>query len=213
MTRRQIRSLRRNVKMATVIGAMIYLAVGISTLGKSNELKPEPATDADTRTSTAMPSEEVIRLETETFKAKAAPTQEPVPETKYHSIIYSYDWDAEDSELLCKIAMAEAGNQDTEGKALVMLVVLNRVWGDNEFPNTIKDVIYQPRQFSPVLEGKFENAHPDEDCWEALRMVEMGWDESQGALYFESRSDSTWHQEHLKFLFQHGDHFFYTERD
>lgn len=108
--------------------------------------------------------------------------------------------------------MAEAGNQDIEGKALVMLVVLNRVWVD-EFPNSIEDVIYQPRQFSPVLEGTFDSVEPDEDCWDALEMVMSGWDESQGALYFESKSNSTWHEDNLKFLFKHQDHYFYTERD
>lgn len=37
------------------------------------------------------------------------------------------DHDGEESYLLAKIAMAEAESEDTEGKALVMLVVLNRV--------------------------------------------------------------------------------------
>ena len=38
------------------------------------------------------------------------------------------DWDADESEMLARIAMAEAEGEDVEGKALVMLVVLNRVW-------------------------------------------------------------------------------------
>lgn len=50
------------------------------------------------------------------------------------------DFDANDAYLLEKIAMAEAESEDTEGKALVMLVVLNRVW-DARFPDTIEEVI------------------------------------------------------------------------
>lgn len=42
-------------------------------------------------------------------------------------LIHSMDFDASDAYLLEKIAMAEAESEDTEGKALVMLVVLNRV--------------------------------------------------------------------------------------
>lgn len=42
-------------------------------------------------------------------------------------MIHSMDFDASDAYLLEKIAMAEAESEDTEGKALVMLVVLNRV--------------------------------------------------------------------------------------
>ena len=124
---------------------------------------------------------------------------------------YSVDWDAEESYLLAKIAMAEAEGEDMIGKALVIRVVLNRVWSDS-FPDNIYDVIYQPKQFSPVSNGRWDSVEPDDDCYAALSLIEMtGWDESQGALYFESKSDSTWHQEHLKYLFTHGNHYFYTE--
>ena len=129
------------------------------------------------------------------------------------SLVYSRDWDADESYLLAKIAMAEAENQDIEGKALVICVVLNRVWS-NGFPDNIHDVIYQPKQFSPVSNGRFDMVEPNEECWEALNMVMVdGWDESQGALYFESKSESTWHRDNLKFLFQHGAHLFYTDKE
>lgn len=119
----------------------------------------------------------------------------------------------EERYLLAKIAMAEAEGEDTQGKALVMLVVLNRVKSDG-FPNTIEDVIYQPRQFSPVASGRFERMEPNQDCWKALSMIEEnGWDGSMGATYFESKGDSTWHMENLHFLFKYGGHYFYSERD
>ena len=57
--------------------------------------------------------------------------------------------------------MAEAESEDTEGKALVMLVVLNRVW-DDEFPDTIEEVIFQKGQFSPISNEALCKA-PDED--------------------------------------------------
>lgn len=203
MTRKQVRSLRRKARMTVVIGASIYLAAGITKLGHENELRVESKADtvfsAPVVTASTLP------------EVTTEPTECTERETKYQSLIYSYDWSDEESYLLTKIAMAEAGNQDTEGKALVMLVVLNRVW-DDEFPNSIEEVIYQPRQFSPVLEGTFDSAEPNEDCWNALDMVMQGWDESKGALYFESKSSSTWHEDNLKFLFKHQDHYFYTEK-
>ena len=123
----------------------------------------------------------------------------------------SKDWSAEESYMLAKIAMAEAEGEDTEGKALVMLVVLNRVWSDG-FPDSIEEVIMEPGQFSPVSEGgRYYTTEPDEECWEALSMVMRGWDESQGATYFESEGKSTWHRDNLKFLFRHGNHYFYEE--
>ena len=65
--------------------------------------------------------------------------------------------------LLAQIAMAEAEGEDTEGKALVMLVVLNRVKADG-FPDSVEDVIYQAGQFSPVASGRFDRVEPDADC-------------------------------------------------
>lgn len=136
------------------------------------------------------------------------PTQEP-----YKSKIGSMDWSAEESYLLVKIAMAEAESEDTEGKALVMLVVINRVW-DDEFPDTIEEVIYQLGQFSSITNGRFDKVEPDADCWAALDLIMLEkWDESMGATYFESKSESTWHSKHLRFLFQHGNHYFYMDKE
>ena len=115
--------------------------------------------------------------------------------------------------LLMKIAMAEAEDEDTEGKALVMRVVLNRV-NSKEFPNSIRKVIYQERQFSPIANGRFDRVEPNKDCQKAFDMIaEDGWDESRGALYFESKSDSTWHEDNLQYLFRHGNHYFYTDKE
>lgn len=127
------------------------------------------------------------------------------------SLLGSIDWDVEDAYMLAKIAMAEAESEDTEGKALVMLVVLNRVWSD-EFPDTIAGVILQDGQFSPISNGRYDEVEPDADCYRALQLIQIdGWDESRGATYFESKSESNWHSEHLTFLFQNGKHYFYKE--
>ena len=137
------------------------------------------------------------------------PTAEPqpTPEPTYTSMIHSYDWDGEDAQMLMKIAMAEAEGESVEGKALVMLVVLNRAWSD-EFPDSIKEVIFQKNQFSPVAEGgRYWTTEPDAGCYEALELVMGGWDESQGA--FESTGRDGWHSQNLEFLFEFGGHKFY----
>ncbi|HJB47291.1 MAG TPA: cell wall hydrolase [Candidatus Mediterraneibacter surreyensis] len=138
--------------------------------------------------------------------------QEAAAEMISQTLIGSRDWDAEESYMLAKIAMAEAEGEDTEGKALVILVVLNRVWSDG-FPDSIEEVITEPGQFSPVTEGgRYYTTEPDEDCWTALSMVMHGWDESQGATYFTSSEEKdTWHSRNLTKLFEHGNHTFYKE--
>ena len=131
------------------------------------------------------------------------------PEPTYESVVHSRDWDAEDSEMLLQIAMAEAEGESVEGKALVMLVVLNRVWSE-QFPGTIEKVIFQPRQFSVTVDGgRYWTTEPDAGCYEALALVMSGWDESQGALYFESCEADSWHSRNLEYLFQEGGHKFY----
>lgn len=130
------------------------------------------------------------------------------------ALIASRDWGEEDVNILLRIAMAEAEGEDTEGKALVMLVILNRVWSDG-FPDTVEDVVFQTLdgdyQFSPVVPGgRYWTEEPNEDCKMALRMIEDGWDESQGALYFEASNPNTsWQKENCEFLFEHGNHTFY----
>ena len=139
------------------------------------------------------------------------PTAEPqpTPEPTYTSMIHSYDWDGEDERMLAKIAMAEAEGESVEGKALVILVVLNRVWSD-EFPDSIEEVIFQKNQFSPVAEGgRYWTTEPDAGCYEALELVMGGWDESQGAFYFDSTGRDGWHSQNLEFLFEFGGHKFY----
>ena len=81
-------------------------------------------------------------------------------------------WD--DLYLLAKIVYAEAGSYwlPDEWKMSVGEVVLNRV-ASPEFPNTIKDVIYQPGQYYGSQSRYFENLRPDARCVDiAKRLLE-----------------------------------------
>ena len=118
-----------------------------------------PATESEETT-----SEQIVSAETEDTTAAL--------QSAVSSLSGSMDWDAEDAYMLAKIAMAEAESEDTEGKALVMLVVLNRVWSD-EFPDTIAGVIFQDGQFSPISNGRYDEVKPDADCYRALQLIQI----------------------------------------
>ncbi len=119
------------------------------------------------------------------------------------------DFTDEESMMLLKIAMAEAEDQGVTGKALVMNVIKNRL-DSEDFPNTIEGVVFQPYQFTPVLDGRYDAAIPDEECYEALEMVLNYWDASNGALYFEADwNESLWHKDNLTMLFKYEDMTFY----
>lgn len=220
-----MRSKGVKIILTTSLVLAVMFAVKLNNGGSSNDLDTNVSAEISTASGVTVGVTEVIQqnmtqyqsaqdsYEVNTMKPEVSKepetTEEPIIHNNDDSLIKSRDWDAEDSYLLAKIAMAEAEGEDVEGKALVILVVLNRVWTD-EFPGTIHDVIYQKRQFSPIANGRFDRVEPDDECYEALEMVMSGWDESDGALYFESeKSADNWHSRHLEYLFTHGGHRFY----
>ena len=64
---------------------------------------------------------------------------------------------------------AEAGNQGLKGKRLVCAVILNRVDSD-DFPNTVEEVINQPRQFSVVSDGRINKVSVTDETYTACKM-------------------------------------------
>lgn len=70
------------------------------------------------------------------------------------SDLSSITFAAGDIDILAAIIYCEAGNQPYVGQVAVGNVVMNRV-KSSVFPNTVLEVIYQNRQFSPVGSGRF----------------------------------------------------------
>lgn len=199
--RRRQRIKRRILYIAA--GALLIAAVASVIAFAASRTEPMKAEPLETQ------SQEAETQTIETVTAAPEPTTEA-------ALIKSMDWDVDEAYILAKIAMAEAEGEDTEGKALVILTVLNRVWSP-QFPGTIEEVIAEENAFSSYSNGRYDRVEPDEDCWAALELIqETGWDESRGALYFERTpedGESTWHSRNLERLFIHGNHTFYTEKE
>lgn len=123
----------------------------------------------------------------------------------------------DDYQVLLKIVHAEAGGEDIIGRILVANVVLNRLeigFGGR----TISDVVFDEGQFAPVANGRIFKVKPDETTVEAVERALNGEDHSQGALYFmcrplASKKGIRWFDKHLQFLFKHGCHEFFVEKD
>ena len=64
---------------------------------------------------------------------------------------------ASELRYMTSIIYCEARGESYAGKKAVGIVVMNRV-RSKEFPNTVKEVIYQPYQFSPVGNGSMSVA-------------------------------------------------------
>lgn len=118
----------------------------------------------------------------------------------------------EEENLLARIMMSEAESESDIGKLYVLHVVLNRV-KSNDFPDTIKEVIFQKTgsvyQFSPVEDGRIWKVDPDNVCYEILADVQSEYyDCTDGALYFCEKNSDRWHRE-KEYLFTYGNHNFY----
>lgn len=138
-----------------------------------------------------------------TFEPQTEEESSEIEIDYYPEFTYSKDWSAEESYLLARIAMAEAEGCNTQTKTLIIMCVLNRVWSD-EFPDTIEEVIFQENQFSPIDNGQWDRVEPNEDCYEAVKVVmEAKYDYSGGATYFENCADEdNWHSRNLEFLYE-----------
>ena len=100
---------------------------------------------------------------------------------------------------------------------LVANVILNRV-KSSQFPDTVKEVVFQKNgrttQFSPIADGRYWSVSISKSTREAVERVLNGEDESQGALYFSARSKAkksnmSWFDNNLTWLFKYGGHEFY----
>lgn len=88
----------------------------------------------------------------------------------------------EDLDLLARIIYAEARGESFEGQVAVGAVVLNRVQHP-DFPKSIKDVVYQPGQFTAVADKQIE-LKPDDEAYQAAQAALEGQDPSNGAIYY-----------------------------
>ena len=187
-------------KWIVILSLVLIVMIGLNIYMYIQTKQPaDPAPVQTLPPTTAAP--ETLPTVPETVPAEA-PTETTAP--------CVLDFTEEEERLLLKIGMAERGSSGcTDCIALVMRTVLNRV-DSPRFSSTIRGVIYAQDQFTPVAEGTFESVIPNDRCREALDMVKRGWDESQGALYYEWCEGESWHSKNLNLLFQHCDVRFYN---
>lgn len=113
----------------------------------------------------------------------------------------------EDLYWLSRAIYSESGNQPMAGRIAVGTVILNRV-EDPSFPNTIKDVVFAPRQFSPVANGTIYH-DPDERSIVAAKLCLDGVREADDCLYFNVTTMYSWADRSRTYYCTIGGHNFY----
>lgn len=108
-------------------------------------------------------------------------------------------------QLLAQLVYSEARGESYVGQVAVAAVVMNRLRSD-DFPDTVKGVIFEPYAFTAVDDGQFwltPNATAYRAAWDAVR----GWDPTGGALYYfnpdTATSDWIWTRPQIKQIGKH----------
>ncbi len=153
-----------------------------------------------------MEKEEMLRLRTEENKKL-------LEEQAKRDARAAINCSDEDYNTLLRIVQAEAGVCDEKGKILVANVIINRVRSPR-FPNTIRGVVYQANQFSPVSNGSINRVRVTQETIDCVDRALAGEDYSQGALFFMNRGRSRsgavgWFDRSLTYLFSHDGHEFF----
>lgn len=98
----------------------------------------------------------------ETDQADKETNQEEKKETNKEDKVEKNKYTDSELRLLSALIYCEAQGESYNGKLAVGIVVMNRV-KSNRYPDTLKGVVYQRYQFSPVTNGSLENALEEYD--------------------------------------------------
>lgn len=133
------------------------------------------------------------------------PIEEPLEETEIIPEPITerlYSLSDEEIDLLALVTMAEAEGEPEEGKRLVIDTILNRV--DSEyFPDTVYDVIYQPKAFTSMWTSRVDRCYVRDDI-RRLVIEELESRTNDEVIFFRTDYYHSYGTE----LFQVGNHYF-----
>lgn len=115
----------------------------------------------------------------------------------------------EDRDLLLRCAAAEGANQGEDGQWLILSVIMNRI-ADEDYPDNVHDVIYQPGHFCVVSDGRIETVKPTEATEMAMTRIEEG-DIAPCIIAFEKHGNKVL-EKWFEYAFTYRDHDFYTKK-
>lgn len=139
---------------------------------------------------------------------------EPNPDGNYYPLQYT----EEDLFFMTQALYHEARSEPLECQQMVASVIVNRMY-DWHYPNTIKSVIWDHRQFSFTQDGKhermkdnMERAIAEEVAHNVLSGLSV--DKTEGSLYYfnPKLSNPNWKHDYT-FVTQCGDHRFYKRKE
>lgn len=135
-----------NLKKFAMLLLTVLVVSGFSTKQVSASAKdgvvPTPAATASTATKSAVKEK----------KATAKKDTKKKETTKKAAVKKKAAYTKAELRLMASIINCEAGAESYQGKLAVGIVIMNRIHSKS-FPSTLRKVIYQKYQFSPVRNG------------------------------------------------------------
>ena len=115
--------------------------------------------------------------------------------------------------ILERIVEAESGDQTIKGRQMVANVILNRMKSE-KFPNSVREIVFAGRQFSPVSNGSYYRVKVSARTKKAVEKALKEKDNTNGALYFMYRAGSessniSWFDRELTKKCEYGSHEFF----
>ena len=115
--------------------------------------------------------------------------------------------------ILERIVEAESGDQTIKGRQMGANVILNRMKSE-KFPNSVREIVFAGRQFSPVSNGSYYRVKVSARTKKAVEKALKEKDNTNGALYFMYRAGSdssniSWFDRELTKICEYGCHEFF----
>lgn len=169
--------------MKTIINIVTIIAMGFGFNIPSENMKVE--SNQSIRQDLVEKEWPNYKYETEKLK------NEPLQAKEVKEPVQTIQISDEEKKLLARLVHAEAKGEPYAGKVAVAEVVLNRV-EDEQFPDTVKDVIYEKNAFEPVQNDSIQKP-ADTEAELAVNEALKEQPNETDALYFynpETASDN-----------------------
>jgi len=105
------------------------------------------------------------------------------------AVLKKYTLSQTEMDMMARVIYSEARGESYTGQVAVGAVVMNRIQS-SLFPNTIKDVIFQPGAFTAVDDGQYWLT-PNRTAYLAAFDAVRGWDPTGNALYYFNPDTAT----------------------
>ncbi|WP_339320638.1 spore cortex-lytic enzyme [Paenibacillus sp. FSL R10-2734] len=109
--------------------------------------------------------------------------------TKTWNALKKYTLNINEMDILAKVIYSEARGEPYKGQVAVGAVVMNRIQS-SQFPNNIKDVVFQKGAFTAVSDGQYWLT-PNRTAYLAALDAVRGWDPTTNSLYYFNPDTAT----------------------